>query len=220
MATPNDTVTRILDTAEALFAERGFSETSLRSITAQANVNLAAVNYHFGSKNILVQAVFQRFLDPFVKNLSIEMDKLDAQDGSPSIETLLTLLVQTAFDTPTTKKQALSTFMKLLGLAYTESQGHLRGFLQTEYGQIFNRYMGMIHKAIPEITPEESFWRIHFMIGASVFTMSGIDSLRSMFESVHEKKITIPEIANKIIPFLSSGLRTEPGTFIVSPPTE
>lgn len=46
----SDTVTRILDTAEVLFAERGFAETSLRNITSKARVNLAAVNYHFGSK--------------------------------------------------------------------------------------------------------------------------------------------------------------------------
>lgn len=50
MASRSDTKTRILDAAEKLFAERGFSETSLRLITSKAEVNLASVNYHFGSK--------------------------------------------------------------------------------------------------------------------------------------------------------------------------
>jgi len=59
------TVENILDAAEALFAEKGFAETSMRSITSEAGVNLAAVNYHFGSKQKLIQAVFARFLDPF-----------------------------------------------------------------------------------------------------------------------------------------------------------
>src|SRR2546421_12961401 len=62
--TSADTKTRILDAAEVLFMEHGFEATSLRQITAAAGVNLAAVNYHFGSKEELFQAVLTRRLDP------------------------------------------------------------------------------------------------------------------------------------------------------------
>src|SRR5512134_142774 len=62
--TSADTKTRILDAAEELFMEHGFEATSLRSLTASAGVNLAAVNYHFGSKEELFQAVLTRRLDP------------------------------------------------------------------------------------------------------------------------------------------------------------
>src|SRR4051794_8087396 len=55
---------RILDTAEALFMEHGFEATSLRAITSAAGVNLAAVNYHFGTKEELFQSVLTRRLDP------------------------------------------------------------------------------------------------------------------------------------------------------------
>ena len=61
---PVATKDRILDAAESLFMEHGFEATSLRSITAAAGVNLAAVNYHFGSKEELFQAVLTRRLDP------------------------------------------------------------------------------------------------------------------------------------------------------------
>ena len=60
----SETVERILDAAEQLFAEKGFAETSLRLITSKAGVNLAAVNYHFGSKEELFEAVLTRRLDP------------------------------------------------------------------------------------------------------------------------------------------------------------
>src|SRR5881394_149494 len=62
--TSPDTKTRILDAAESLFMEHGFEATSLRQLTAAAGVNLAAVNYHFGSKEELFQAVLTRRLDP------------------------------------------------------------------------------------------------------------------------------------------------------------
>ena len=73
----SETVERILDAAEQLFAEKGFAETSLRLITSKAGVNLAAVNYHFGSKKALIQAVFSRFLGPFCnEELSLSLDSL------------------------------------------------------------------------------------------------------------------------------------------------
>src|SRR5690554_7975585 len=81
----SDTVDRILDAAEELFAERGFSETSLRMITSKAKVNLAAVNYHFGSKNALIHAVFARFLTPFSATLETAFDELEAKcHGKPA----------------------------------------------------------------------------------------------------------------------------------------
>ena len=83
----SETVERILDAAQQLFAERGFAETSLRTITARAGVNLAAVNYHFGSKDALIQAVFMRFLGPFCLRLEGELDRLEGR--SASLEELL-----------------------------------------------------------------------------------------------------------------------------------
>ena len=75
----SETVERILDAAEQLFAERGFAETSLRLITSKAGVNLAAVNYHFGSKKALIQAVFSRFLGPFCASLKRELERRQAK---------------------------------------------------------------------------------------------------------------------------------------------
>ena len=93
-----DTVERILDAAETLFAEKGFAETSLRLITSKAKVNLAAVNYHFGSKKSLIQAVFSRFLEPLCLSLDEELDRRSAE-GQPAwtVELLLDVLVEQTF---------------------------------------------------------------------------------------------------------------------------
>ncbi|WP_241006209.1 TetR/AcrR family transcriptional regulator, partial [Aeromonas media] len=75
-----DTKNRILDAAEVLFAERGFADTSLRLITSEADVNLASVNYHFGSKKELIQAVLDRYLSLFMPALDGRLQTLMAQD--------------------------------------------------------------------------------------------------------------------------------------------
>src|SRR6266852_4816583 len=85
-ALPSDTKTRILDAAEKLIGEKGFEATSLRDITAEAQVNLAAVNYHFQSKDSLIDAVIQRRIEP-VNRRRIEM--LDTAGPDPSVEQII-----------------------------------------------------------------------------------------------------------------------------------
>ena len=65
-----DTKSRILDAAEKLFGLNGFEATSLRDITAEAQVNLAAVNYHFQSKDSLIDAVIARRIEPVNRSAS------------------------------------------------------------------------------------------------------------------------------------------------------
>ncbi len=203
-----DTVKSILNAAEELFSERGFAETSLRNITTKAGVNLAAVNYHFGSKKSLIQAVFARFLTPFCEDLEQELDAVQAQlDGHvPQLPGLLMLLSQTALRAGHDSPRRLGIFMRLLGLAYTQGQGHLRRFLQKEYGPVFKTFMRLVTAATPELSDEDRFWRIHFMLGATVFTLSGADSLTAMAEHDLGKGADIAQVVDKLIPFLASGL--------------
>src|SRR5690606_4921878 len=119
----SETVDRILDAAEELFAERGFSETSLRMITSKAKVNLAAVNYHFGSKNALIHAVFARFLTAYTQNLDAAFDVLEQESTgtAPDLERLLLILTTSALHLPNRSQKGVAIFMRLLGLAYTQS---------------------------------------------------------------------------------------------------
>ncbi len=108
----SETVERILDAAEQLFAEKGFAETSLRLITSKAGVNLAAVNYHFGSKKALIQAVFSRFLGPFCVSLEKELDRRQAKPEAQhaTLEDLLHLLVSQAMAVKPRSGNDLSIF--------------------------------------------------------------------------------------------------------------
>ena len=205
----SDTVDRILDAAEELFAERGFAETSLRMITSKAGVNLAAVNYHFGSKNSLIQSVFARFLTPFSATLEAEFDELEARPGdrAPSVEEILGALTGSAVRMPQRNDRGISIFMRLLGLAYTQSQGHLRAFLEDEYRDVFARFMGLLKQATPELSSVDRYWRIQFMLGATAFTMSSSDALREILQAKKGVETPIQEIAARLIPFLAAGMQ-------------
>ncbi len=207
----SDTVDRILDAAEELFAERGFSETSLRMITSKAKVNLAAVNYHFGSKNALIHAVFARFLTPFSAILEQAFDDLEARCGDQpaTLNQTLWALTESAVCMPQRTEKGISIFMRLLGLAYTQSQGHLRMFLEQEYGHTFSRFMRLLKEATPQLSAVDRYWRIQFMLGATAFTMSSSDALQDILQNKLGVETSVQEIAARLVPFLAAGMQAE-----------
>nr|WP_297461231.1 TetR/AcrR family transcriptional regulator [uncultured Halomonas sp.] len=202
-----DTVTRILDTAEVLFAERGFAETSLRNITSKAKVNLAAVNYHFGSKKSLIQAVFARYLDPFTERFHAALDDLEAHYGDQPIplEVLLESMAQTVLEVPA-ERNSLKVFMRLLGLAYTQAQGHLRRYIQEHYGSVFTRFVELVRRATPDLPDSERFWRLHFMLGTVIFTLSGLDALRDIAEQDYGEHVSVRDLIRRLRPVVVAGM--------------
>src|SRR2546421_11767322 len=81
----HETRTRILDVAEELFMQHGFEGASMRLLTAKAGVNLAAVNYHFGSKHALIEVVFRRRLDPMNLARIAELDRLEKESAARAL---------------------------------------------------------------------------------------------------------------------------------------
>ncbi|GAB3472461.1 TetR/AcrR family transcriptional regulator [Azotobacter salinestris] len=199
----SETVERILEAAELLFAQRGFAETSLRLITSRADVNLAAVNYHFGSKSALIEAVFSRVLGPFCAGLERELDR--RQSVGMSLEELLEVTIaQVQAARP---RSGMAIFMRLLGLALGQGQEHLRRYLEDTYGKLFRRYLLLLEEAVPGIPPLELFWRTHFMLGAATFSLSGIDTLCASASERFEVQTSSEQALRLLVPFLAAGMR-------------
>ncbi len=208
----SETVDRILDAAELLFAEKGFSETSLRMITSKAKVNLAAVNYHFGSKNALIQAVFSRFLTPLSRYMEQGLKEMGwGQPGAapPKLEDILLLYTQALLKIPTRHDNGVSIFMRLMGLAYTQSQGHLRKYLEQEYSRTFRLFMQLVKESTPELSKEERFWRIQFTLGSVAFTMSSIQQLTEILENSGTAKADPAKVVSFLVPYLLAGLKAD-----------
>ncbi|MGL4715229.1 MAG: TetR/AcrR family transcriptional regulator, partial [Aeromonas sp.] len=200
-----DTKNRILDAAEVLFAERGFADTSLRLITSEADVNLASVNYHFGSKKELIQAVLDRYLSLFMPDLDGRLQVLMAQ------EQLTLLQLFESFVDPLMKLSAVrangpAIFMQLLGRGYIDSQGHLRRFITAHYGPILMRITQAISKANPALSPADLFWRLHFTLGTVVFTMASADALRDIALADFGQQLDVEGLVRNVIPYLASGV--------------
>src|ERR1700692_2586876 len=139
-----DTKTRILDTAEKLFGEKGFESTSLRDITARAHVNLAAVNYHFQSKDSLIDAVIQRKIEP-VNQRRLEM--LDAAGPNPTVEQVVE-----AFVGPVLERD-MTSMVPMMGRVLATPDVFLMRMFKKHLAGIAQRFGEAMAAALPELTP-------------------------------------------------------------------
>ena len=199
------TKNKILDAAESLFADKGFNGTSLREITSQAEVNLAAVNYHFGSKKELIKAVMSRYMNELSPRLEIALTQICEQD-SPSLIEVFSAFIDPLLSLNDFKNNGTSNFLQLLGRGYTDSQGFLRWFLTTQYPGVIDNFVLAVQKAYPELSAEEMFWRLHFTMGTVVFTMSSSDALIDIAKSDFDKKMDIAGVIKKVIPYVAAGV--------------
>jgi len=170
---------RILDAAERLFARDGFEATSLRAITAEAQVNLAAVNYHFQSKDALVQAVIGRRLSPVNARRLDLLDTYQAQAGGGPVplENLLDAFMRPIVEIIGSHAHE---FVPLIGRLYTEPGDFAVRLFKDQFEALAKRFIPALHQALPELPREELAWRLHFAIGALAHTMAASKMLELM----------------------------------------
>ncbi len=203
------TAKKIMLAAEALFAEQGFAETTMREITSAAKVNLAAVNYHFGSKKGLISAVAEKYLNPLVITLqaAVSERKLSQAHGTISAEELLEILMRSLLQVGKSKQFALPVFMRLLELIYMKNQEELRNAMVTRYGGSFSEYVALLRIDSAVMSDEEFFWRLHFLLGSIVFTLSNFQTLVAIEMREYERAAEVERTLHRMIPVLVAGLQ-------------
>jgi len=199
---------RILDTAEALFMEHGFEATSMRALTAAAGVNLAAVNYHFGSKEELFQAVLTRRLDPMNQErlaLLTELEREAAPHPVPC-EKILTAMFIPALELARDPPRGGKNFLHLLGRAYADPAPFIRQFLSEQYATMIARFKAAFGRALPHLPRRELSWRLHFIMGALSYTLAGTDALKLIGELNPDDDGNDERLLQRLAPFLLAGL--------------
>jgi len=207
-----DTRERILDAAERLFMAHGYEGTSMRQITGEAAVNLAAVNYHFGSKESLMQEVFRRRLDWLNEERMRVLNEMEAAAGglplkpSQIVDGFFGTLLRMADD----DERGAVTFLRLHGRTLTEPSEFIRTFLADEYAGVMERYKAALFKALPDVPKAEIVWRFHFMLGATSYAIAGTDALRVVTDWQIEASDTVDRtdrLVPRLMSFLLGGLR-------------
>jgi AcrR family transcriptional regulator len=188
---------RILDVAEKLFAEHGLALTSLRSITAEAGVNLAAVNYHFQSKEALIKEVLARRIGP-VNERRLEM--LDAD--SETLEAILE-----AFFLPVIElRNSVPNIVPLIGRIYSEPGRMIQNIYRDHMQVIAQRFLAAFHKVAPELSHPELIWKLHFLIGTLAHTMASGDLLKVISNGACDPT-DVQGTTSRMIAFCAAGLR-------------
>jgi AcrR family transcriptional regulator len=211
--TSPDTKSRILDAAEHLFMEHGFEATSLRSLTAAASVNLAAVNYHFGSKEELFQAVLTRRLDAMNQERIDLLTRLEREAGEKPVacEKILSAMLIPALRLARDEKRGGKNFLRLLGRAYADPAPFIRNFLSEQYADMIGRFKEAFLKALPHLTRQELTWRLHFVMGALSYTLAGTDVLKLIAHALPGEKDNDELLLQRLAPFLVAGLKAPLG---------
>ena len=207
---------KILDSAEELFSDNGFAATSIRAITTRAGVNLAALNYHFGSKDALIDAVFERRIGGLNLERIRLLDEVESM-GKPSLEEVLRAFLAPPIRLAGDPARGGKVFMRLMGRAHTEPGDFFRNVIAKQFEEIFRRFGEAFRRVLPNLSPGEIFWRMHFIVGAMAFTMSHKLTLRYLegFEDASEAGIddfVHPDagfVLERLVGFSAAGLRAD-----------
>jgi AcrR family transcriptional regulator len=203
----NHTKERILDTAERLFSEQGYAATSLRGIIAEAEVNLAAVHYHFHSKEALLEAVILRRSVPANQERLALLDRCEqaAGDNPPSLEQVIEAFIAPTFRMARNPASGGMVFMRLLGRLHAEGD-LLSGILISQFRDVLERFGAALRRSLPDLPPGELFWRLNFAIGALGQALRGGSKDLGVISDV--SRASNSELAlEELIAFLSAGFR-------------
>jgi AcrR family transcriptional regulator len=187
--TAGDTKARILDATEKLFIEVGYEATSLRQVTSRAIVNLAAVNYHFRSKEIMMQSVLGRRLDPLNTRRLALLDACEARwpGGEIRCEHVMGALFVPALQMAREPDIGGPSFLRLLGRVYSDTSPFIQSWLMGHYAPVFGRFFEAFAHALPDVPRQELGWRLHFALKALAGVLAG-DELGNLMPAFTQGK--------------------------------
>lgn len=193
--TAADTKTRILDAAERLFAERGFEGTSIRAVTAEAGANLAAVGYHFGSKEALFAAVLRRIRGPVNDEQLRRLGELEAGEGeagggAPSVEDLVGAYVSPLVDLLGRDEDRGRATSRLVARILADGGGEAQRATVDVVEEVEARYLRAFARALPHISPEELWWRFRATVVVVAFHRVAVFPTNRPPEAARRRKKT------------------------------
>ena len=182
---PSDqTRTAILAAAERLYADRGFGDVTLRDIVAEANVNLASVNYHFGSKDELIAELF------VTRSLALNRERLtqlkaaeDKGGGRAGIDSILRALVGPTLRGCLGPERERSTASRFMIRASIESVPPIRRIKNREIDHL-RKFAAAMRRSLPEVSEVDLYWGLHFALAMAHQTIRDSERLAKLSDGM------------------------------------
>lgn len=156
---------RIVMAAGKIFAQKGYRAMTLRDVTKEAKVNLAAVNYHFGSKSNLMQAIIETHFAPINQIRSQRLLQLNLQYGEKPIplEAIFTSLIEPLF-MQAVRETKQNLLMQIIGRAFTEPSEFMRSLHKKFFKEICTQFMTELKRTCPILSETELQYRFFFAV--------------------------------------------------------
>lgn len=200
------TRTRLLEAAERLFAEHGLDGVSVRSIAAEASVDVAMINYHFGSKVGLFRAVFHRRADALnAMRLQALGGALPRSRGRPDLERVVYALAAPNLYLRHLPDMGGLAFGRIVVREMTDPKANGRGLVAETFDPVVEKFMAALADALPGASRAALHWAYHFAIGTLIQTMASTGRLEKLSKGActfHDPE----EVLSYLVPFIMHGM--------------
>ena len=206
---------RLLDAAEQLFADRGFEAVSVRDVTQAAKANVAAVNYHFGSRDGLIALVATRYITPINEERLLRLDALEKKWSGKAVpmEEVIDAFVRPLVSFVQKSDLSERLFCKLMGRLFSLQGEGLPPVIEDQIRNLSDRFTRALGKSLPTVSQEDLAWRTHFLVGAMIHMLLNQEMLHRMSNGSSGTP-TMEATLSRFIRFATAGLRegveTEP----------
>jgi AcrR family transcriptional regulator len=188
---------KLLEIAEQLVVAKGFDSVSVRDITQAAEVNVAAVNYHFGSRSALLDLVMIRQVIPINDERLARLDAVDHKSSAkPALEEVLGAWLRPLLNQARKSELPNPGFDRLLGQIFARQTEDWPAVVRESMQQVTDRFLKSFAKALPMLAADELAARFHFATGGMIHLLT------HPAPTLH-----LEAQLRRFIPFAAAGLR-------------
>ena len=198
-----DTKEQLLNVAEQLIAERGYAGTTVRAIANQANANLAAVNYHFGSKEDLFRAIFSRIAKPIVTEQLTILEELQHKETLPTIEEILTAFLKPCFQKIVQNESFRTVRAQFMGRCWSEPEP-LQSIASGEFMESRLAFLNILQQVIPDCSRRELNWKLDLVIATLIRVQNEAGRPDSLLKSSQPEDVDYA--VQYLVRFLTPGM--------------
>lgn len=193
---------RLLASAERLFAEKGYNGVSVRDIAADAKVTVGSIRYHFGSKEDLLKAVFERLVRPLSDQRKARMERVYKESVGRVLD--VHKVLEAALEPVFRLSRENDTYRRMIGRSSTDPTAEVKKVMRELYRTGRTNVHKALRRACPHLPRTEFYWRYFCYYGATQYVLA--DTGRMQMIAGRDFDTSDPGVALKfVIPFLAAG---------------